>query len=422
MEAADGFCIAAFIFAVTVLLLQPLDPMRAFLAGNLIYLSPALIGERDYFYGSGPANYEGVLFVSLIVAATAFVCIILPPQRQIATLQSSRLIRLTGCFLALACIVLLVYFSLKYSPLFWVAGRKDIPLSGGEVAIHRMMASYVAIFGICRRHNLSLIVGSIALVIHTIMGDRTAVTMVIGAAFLHYGMSTGFPLWKIIAKKWVLCLLLAAVVLFGKLFYNTAFLVLRGDFTQASEVARITLENPSYPENLVIYSIFDKSIAENFRLDSIDFIGNLFRVVPLREALSSAENRDFNMLSQDRLFPAVTRATMARNPWAEAWAYGGGAGIAVVLMSFLSTLHILQQMAKHRQHWAYPAIILASGYFALYCHRNTLSLSIGTVVRTVLGFALLILCLHVFLLTIGYVVSILRTRFVPQPIEQRLDQ
>lgn len=394
----EWICAISFLLGIVIVLLWPLDILRAFLAGMLIYFQPVLMGQRDFIYGFGSPDEQTVILVSLLVSATSFVCLITPrmsPKVQSSWVENSRFS--WGIFLNGLGIVLIVSLAVRYGPTFFLHPRNESPLSGLDKESLRILSSLAFIFGIVAKQKVTLIVGTVLLVVTTLVGDRTAVAMTAGAWMLHLAGLEDSSLLSFILRRWPIFVLLFVFVIYGKLIYMLSPLIAQGQFDKARETyVRITSKTP-ISEPVVTFETLNKSVVRDFTIWPDELSGSAARSVPFSNLSGLSRGYSFNNLMQSSIFPGTKWESMAYNPWAEGWGASRWLGVSIVLVGFLSVMVFLVKIFHQGNTITHPVFLMAGAYFSLYSHRNTFSLSVFFVLQWLLFAAALYLIYRVLL-------------------------
>jgi hypothetical protein len=373
----EFFCAASFLFGAIVALVRPFDMLRAFLAGMLIYFYPVLLGARDFVYGHAAPSEQTTIIVTLIVSITSLVSLAVP-RLSPRTLEAvtGRKSASWGAFLSGLGVLLLLALIVRYGPVFFLMPRNNSPLSGLDKELLRIFSSFICIYGIASKQINAVAVGIALLIVTTLVGDRTSVTMTVGAWMLHQSALEDANLISFVLRRWPVFLFTLLFVVYGKLIYTLSPLLARGDFQNAGETyAKYTAKAPLL-EPAVLFETLNKSIVSEFHIWPDELAGSAVRALPFSNFLGAGQGYSFNRLMQSQVFPAAKWDSMAYHPWAEGWSVAGLIGVGGVLAGFLSAIILLAKLFQNRGLIAQSVFLNAGAYLSLYSHRNTLGLSI----------------------------------------------
>lgn len=375
------------LFGGFVLFTKPLDGPRALLLGMMLYLAPGMLPEVDYLLGRAAPSDTTVLLCILLILGTTIAALVIPEAPE----GTQRLLGLPNNddrfsrFLLWCSVLLYIFISIRYGPGFFLAPREEIFFGLIEQMMYRTLASIGFIIGIVQRNKALVWVATIMLIIYTIMGDRTALSMALAAWFIHRSYSDRSSFGKTLLKYWAAAIGAVLFALYGKLGYVYMKAALTGDFESAVMVQNAAATGKTTPEPIVIFTVLDQSIKHELTLDPSDLDGVLVSLIPLSGALFGKTSNMFNPPMQNKLFPAIKPLSMAYNPWAEGWAHGRWIGVGVVWAVLMAGALYLHRTASRRGGWPHAVACLSVAYGCLYGQRNTILTIIAFLTQFILG-------------------------------------
>lgn len=127
-------------------------------------------------------------------------------------------------------------------------------------------------------------------------------------------------------------------------------------------------------EPFVIQAMLNEVVRKDFRTDGSYLIPQLLAGLPLATSLFGIDSGDlktFNAMAQPVLFPRVLFG-MANNPWAQAYAAGGQAMVAVFALCYALFAAMLTLLYHSTTRALKAGVAVIASWFCFYFHRNDL--------------------------------------------------
>lgn len=131
-------------------------------------------------------------------------------------------------------------------------------------------------------------------------------------------------------------------------------------------------------EPVVIQASLNEVVRRDFRTGSAYLVDQLKNVVPLANSLFGVEAVRFNQLYQPALFPTALFG-MANNPWAQAYAAGGYAMVALFSAVYAAGLAVLTLLLRVTAGAPQASIAVLAAWWGFYAHRNDVLIEIGII-------------------------------------------
>jgi hypothetical protein len=127
-------------------------------------------------------------------------------------------------------------------------------------------------------------------------------------------------------------------------------------------------------EPFVIQSILNEVVRQDFKTSSSYLVGQILMGLPLGYSVFGIDGstvKSFNDLFQPALFPKVP-FSMANNPWAQAYAAGGYAMVAVFAVGYALVLGLISLLFDRSAGALKASLAITGTWIAFYFHRNDL--------------------------------------------------
>lgn len=127
-------------------------------------------------------------------------------------------------------------------------------------------------------------------------------------------------------------------------------------------------------EIAVVQAALNEVVRRDFKTGSDYLVGQLLTGLPLGYSvfgIDSSKVKSFNDIFQPALFPRVSYS-MANNPWAQAYAAGGQAMVAVFAVGYALVVGLISVLFSRSTGALKASLAVTGTWIAFYFHRNDL--------------------------------------------------
>lgn len=371
------------ITAVIILRLYgPASPMMLGVVGLFAYSLPALVG---FFVAPGNANSavnmhtSGAATTAVLVfwISFLFTAIVFRYRRAsrlkfnqvgpVGTINANRALNI----LLILSISLYIYIGIRQGWLFFMSQRAAISSSNIQVdVIWRWVNAATLLFALMAKRWDGVAVSLIFIAMYFIAGDRTVITILMGALVLYYLGGRRLSEMVLNPGQWLIFASGLVFVILGKPIYLSAksmsFAPIMDSLFNRSAVSQI-----SYFEPFVVFNQLEVVIARHFSYPFSEFaVGTLgqFLIVP---SLFGIDSGGFNVAFTTEFYRSISYG-LAYNYLAEGYSIGGLAGIMLFGAAYAVFILVLSRLAVKAGVVDRAFLLLAISIIAIYIHRNSM--------------------------------------------------
>jgi hypothetical protein len=386
-----------------------IDPMLLGFASCVFYFAPALAGRIDkplmgYSAIIAPDVYGVMIIVMLATIATA----VLVDRVPVAGAVPLRVRHVPHVLLGITlCATMVSIFTIGW------AYFCEKPEMMGSIDRWYYVAAYCAPLcfatAVAERAWMVVVLAAAVLLIDSLIGYRAGLAIACMAAALVYGQGIVSAGPRSLAI-FVLVALLAGFTFVGlravmaQVKYPLRVLCVAPaaepvslpgspDALPRTRAGMPVIEHWPAPElrpNLITQMMGEPSIVQatlnevvtrRFTVDRAHLVQQVKTALPGSWVVFGIEPRDpvtFNLLYQPALFPKVAIG-MASNPWAQAYASGGFAMVALFAAGYAIGLGVLTMLFRVTGGALQAIVAVLAGWWGFYAHRNDLMIEIGII-------------------------------------------